>query len=268
MSGLVRLGPSAAMCDITPERNTNGAITMKQRTAIRRVILALSIIPAAWLILFATGAATLVGREQLHVGNAQGVTVTCRYIHATGTYEVIDFTTDPDAVACARFVFVRSPPPATGSRWAAPLPTDRIVQLECRFIRYAAEGDGGLGTRFTEEAPLRLAVNFSAGLLDLVTADDRSALGDPKQDMPAHPAGATVVFEHGAAPIFTGEKPGRLTLMISSYNGRATMFLRPPGGPLLWTREGGCRPNAERSRLLPVRVPARDSKASTPSSPS
>ena len=148
---------------------------MKQRTAtIRRVILvALSIISAV-LILFATGAATLQVREQLHVGNAEAVTVTCRYIHATGTYEVIDFTTDPDAVTCARFVSLRSPPPVTEGRWAAPLPTDRMVQLECRF-RYAVEGDGGLGTRFTAEAPLRLAVNFSAGQLDLVTATSKRA---------------------------------------------------------------------------------------------
>jgi hypothetical protein len=216
---------------------------MIMRVALRHVILALSIISAAWLILFATGAATLVFREQLHVGNAQGVTVTCHYIHATGTYEVIDFTTDPEAVACARYVSVRSPPPATGSRWAAPLPTDRMVQLECRFIRYPAEGDGGLGIRFTTEAPLRLAVNFSAGQLDLATADDRSALGDPEQDTSPSPGSALVVFEHGAAPIFTGEKPGRLTLLIFSDNGRASMFLLPPGGPLL-SRVGGCRPSA------------------------
>ena len=219
---------------------------MKQRTAtiIRRVILALSIIPAAWLILFATGAGALVRREQVHVGNAQGQRVTCHYIHAAGTYEVTDFTTDPEAVACARFVSLRSPPPVTEGRWAAPLPTDRMVQLECRFIRYPAEGDSGLGTRFTAEAPLRIAVNFSAGQLDLVTADDRSALGDPKQDMPSHPAIAVVVFERGAAPIFTGEKPGRLRLMIFSSNGRASMFLQPPRGPLLWSRVGGCRPSA------------------------
>jgi len=222
------------------------AITMKQRTAtiMRRVILALSIIPAAWLILFATGAATLVFREQLQVGKAEGVTVTCRYIHATGIYDVIDFTTDPDAVVCARFVSVRSPPPATGSRWAAPLPTDRVVQLECRFIRDPVEGDGGLGTRFTAEAPLRLVVNFSAGQFDLVTADDRTALGDPKQEMPLTPTAAKVVFEHGAAPIFTGEKPWRLRLVIFSRNGRATMLLLPPGGPVLWAREGGCRLSA------------------------
>jgi hypothetical protein len=219
---------------------------MKRGTAtiMGRVILALSIIPATWLILFATGAATLVGRESLHVGNAQGSTVTCRYVHATGIYEVIDFTTDPDAVACARFVSVRSPPPATGNRWAAPLPTDRTVQLECRFIRYPAEGDGGLGTRFTAEAPLRLAVNFGAGQLDLITADDRSALGDPKPHETTNPASAWVAFDLAAAPIFTGEKPGRLTLLIFSRDGRASMFLLPASGPLLWSRVGGCRPGA------------------------
>jgi hypothetical protein len=219
---------------------------MKQRTAtiIRRIILALSIIPAAWLILFATGAATFDRREVLQVGSAQGVTVTCRYIHAAGTYEVIDFTTDPDAVTCARYVSLRSPPPVTETRWAAPLPTDRMVQLECRFLRYPVEGDGGLGTRFTVEAPLRLAVNFSAGQLDLVTADDRSTLGEPKQDKLSSRGSASAVFEHGAAPIFAGETPGRLWLLIFSDDGRASMFLRPPHGPLLWSRVGGCRPSA------------------------
>jgi hypothetical protein len=219
---------------------------MEQRTAtiMRRVFLALSIIPATWLILFATGVAALVNREQVHVGNALGERTTCRYMHATGTYEVTDFTTDANAVVCAWFVSLRSPPPVTESRWAAPLPTDRMVQLECRFIRYPAEGDGGLGIRFTAQAPLRLAVNFSAGQLDLVTADDRSALGDPKQDRPSHLSSVMVGFEHGAAPIFTGEKPGRLTLLIFSHDGRASMFLLPPSGTLLWSREGGCRPSA------------------------
>jgi hypothetical protein len=215
---------------------------MKQRA--RRVLLALSIIPAAWLVLFATGAGALVRREQVHVGNAQGQRVTCHYFHATGTYEVTDFTTHPDAVACARFVSLRSPPPVTEGRWAAPLPTDRMVQLECRFIRYPAEGDGGLGTRFTAETPLRLAVNFSAGQLDLLTADDRSALGDPKQDTSPNSGAILIGFERGGAPIFTGDKPGRLTLSIFSRDGHAAMFLLPPRGPLLWSREGGCRPSA------------------------
>jgi len=217
---------------------------MRVASVMRRIVLALSIIPAAWLILFATGAGTLVNREQVHVGNAQGERVTCHYIHATGTYEVTDFTTDPDAVACARFVSLRSPPPVTEGRWAAPLPTNQTVQLECRFIRYPAEDDGGLGTRFTAEAPLRLAVNFSAGQLDLVSADDRSALGDPAQDTSPNPGSILVAFRHGAAPIFTGEKPGRLTLVIFSRDGQAGMFLLPPSEHLLWSREGGCRPSA------------------------
>jgi hypothetical protein len=209
-----------------------------------RVILALSIIPAAWLILFATGAGALYFRQPIQVGDAQGGRVTCHYIHATGTYEVTDFTTNPDAVSCAWFVSLHSPPPVTESRWAAPLPTDRLVQLECRFIRYPADGDGGLGVRFTAEAPLRLAVNFSAGQLDLVTADDRSALGDPRRDTPPNPGSVMVMYEHGATPILTGEKPGRLTLVIFSHYGHAGMFLLPPDGPLLWSREGGCRPSA------------------------
>jgi hypothetical protein len=216
---------------------------MKRRTAtiMRRVTLALSIILAAWLILFATGVAALVKREQVHVGDALGERATCRYMHATGTYEVTDFTTDADAVVCAWFVSLRSPPPVTESRWAAPLPNDRTVQLECRFIRYPADGDGGLGERFTAEAPLRLAVNFSAGQLDLVSADDRSALGDPKLELPPNPNSFYVIFEHGAAPIFVGDKPHDLTISIDSRDGRAWMFLRRP---LLWSREGGCRPSA------------------------
>src|SRR5262249_14498210 len=158
-------------------------------------------------------------------------------------YELTDFTTDPDAVTCAQFVSLRSPPPVTESRWAAPLPTDRVVQLECRFIRYPTEGDGGLGTRFTAEAPLRLAVNFSTGQLDLVSADDQGVLGDPELDPSPSPGAIFVAFRHGAAPIFTGEKPGRLTLVISSDDGRAGMFLLPPSEHLLWSRVGGCRPS-------------------------
>lgn len=50
---------------------------MKLRTAfiLRRALLALAIIPGAWLIAFASGVGALVAREQLHVGNAQGSTV-------------------------------------------------------------------------------------------------------------------------------------------------------------------------------------------------
>jgi hypothetical protein len=123
------------------------------------------------------------------------------------------------------------------------LPIDRTVQLECRFLRYPAEGDGGLGMRFTAEAPLRLAVNFSSGQLDLVSADDRSALGDPKQDKLSNPTSVFVKFEHGAAPIFTGEKPGHIRLLIFSHDGRASMFLLPPRGAGS-SRDGGCRPSA------------------------
>src|SRR5262249_51397313 len=138
------------------------------------------------------------------------------------------------------FVSLRTPPPVTESRWAAPLPNDRTVQLECRFIRYPVEGDGGLGERFTAEAPLRLAVNFSAGQLDLVSVDDRSALGDPKLELPPNRKSFYVKFEHGAAPIFAGDKPHVVMLSIHSRDGLAAIFL---GRPLLWSREGGCRPS-------------------------
>lgn len=221
---------------------------MKLRTAfiLRRALLALAIIPVAWLIAFASGVGALVAREQLHVGNAQGSTVICRYIHAAGTYEVFDFTENPDAVVCARFVSVRSPP-VSGDHWAAPLPSDKSVQIECRFIRYPTDGDNGLGTRFTADAPLRLKLNFAARQLTLIRDDDRSALGEPvfASTLSANPgANAWVQFSHGTVPILAGNPPGHLTLVITSGSGRAGLMLLPPRGPLLWSRDGGCRISA------------------------
>jgi hypothetical protein len=224
---------------------------MKSRTAfiLRRALLAVAIVPVAWLIAFASGIGALVAREELHVGNAQGSTVTCRYIHAAGTYEMLDFTENPDAVVCALFVSVRSPP-VSGDHWAAPLPPDKAVQIECRFIRYPADGDNGLGTRFVADAPLRLKVNFAARQLTVIGEDDRSALGEPvfdptlSADTRANAWGALVYFPHGAVPILAGDPPGRLTLVIFSDNGHAALMLLPPRGALLWTRDGGCRISA------------------------
>src|SRR5262249_36819337 len=156
----------------------------------------------AWLIAFASGIGALVAHERHHVGNAQGSTVICRYIHATGTYELFAFTEQPDALVCAHFVSVRSPP-VSDDHWAAPLPSDKSVQIECRFIRYPADGDSGLGTRFTAEAPLRLEVNFAARQLTVIGDDDRSALGQPVFDSTPSVnagAGALVQFSHGAVP--------------------------------------------------------------------
>jgi hypothetical protein len=221
---------------------------VKSRTdfMLRRALPALAVILAAWLIALASGLGTLVGRVELHVGNAQGSTVTCRYVHAAGTYEMFDFTENPDAVDCARFVSVRSPP-ASSDRWAAPLPSDKSVEIECRFIRYPADGDNGLGTRFTADAPLRLKVNFMARQLTVTKHDDQSALGEPVFD-PALTAttgaNAWVEFSHGAVPILAGNPPGRLTLVITSGNGHAGLMLLPPGGQILWSRDGGCRISA------------------------
>jgi hypothetical protein len=76
---------------------------MKSRTAfiLRRALLAVAIVPVAWLMpgsclahawlmpgSFASGIGALIAREELHPGNAQGSTVTCRYIHAAGIYEM------------------------------------------------------------------------------------------------------------------------------------------------------------------------------------
>lgn len=216
---------------------------MKSGTAfvLGRTLLALAIIAAAWLIAFASGVGWLVSRGQLHVGNAQGSTVTCRYVHATGTYEMFDFTENPDAVVCARVLQVRSPP-VSGGHWAAPLPPDRSVQIECRFTRYPADGDDGLGTRFTGDAPLRLKVNLAARQLTVIDDDDRSVLGEPVFDSAIagnNGAVAWVEFSHGALPVIAG--PGHLTLTVTSGNGHAVLMLFPPGGPILTARDGGCR---------------------------
>jgi hypothetical protein len=195
---------------------------MTSRTAFIMwcALLALAIILVAWLAAFVSGVGALVAREQLHVGNAQGSTVTCRYIYAAGAYEIFDFTENPDDVVCARLVSVRSPP-VSGDHWAAPLSSDRSVEIECRFIRYPADGDGGLGTRFTADAPLRLKVNLAAGQLTPVSDDDRSALGEPVFN-PAlsgnNEAVAWVEFSRGTVPILAGNPPGHLTFVITSGN--------------------------------------------------
>jgi hypothetical protein len=214
---------------------------MISRTAfiLRCALLAVAIVPIAWLTAFASGIGALVAREELHVGNAQGYTVTCRYIHAAGFYEMFDFTENTDAVVCAPFVSVLSPP-VSGDHWAAPLPPDKAVEIECRFIRYPADGDNGLGTRFVAEAPLRLKVNLAARQVTVIGDDDRSALGEPDFDLPLSAdtgAAGLVNFSHGAVPILAGDPPGRLTLVIFSRNGRATLML-------FSTRDGGCRTSA------------------------
>jgi hypothetical protein len=127
------------------------------------------------------------------------------------------------------------------------LPSDKSVQIECRFIRYPADGDNGLGTRFTADAPLRLKVNLAASQLTLTRDDDRSALGEPVFDSTLSAntgANAWVEFSHGMVPILAGNPPGHLTLVITSGDGHAGLMLFPPRGPLLWSRDGGCRISA------------------------
>jgi hypothetical protein len=221
---------------------------MKSNPAfILRALMALAIIiPLTWLTAYASGVGALVAREELHVGNAQGSTVTCRYVHAAGTYEMIDFTEKPEDVVCARLISVRSPP-VSGGHWAASLPSDRPVQIECRFIRYPADGDDGLGTRFTADAPLRLKVDFAARQLTPVEDGERSALGEPVFDpnLSKNPrATAWVEFSHGTVPILAGNPPGHLTLVITPDNGHASLMLFPSGGPILSSRNGGCRISA------------------------
>ena len=221
---------------------------MKSRAALVVVCGAapLAAIAAAWLIAFASGTGMLVTRELLQLGDARGSTVTCRYIYAAGYYEQLNFTEKPDAAACARFVSVRSPA-LSADHWAAPLPSDRTVQIECRFIRYPADGDNGLGTRFTAQTPLRLNINVAARQLTLIGNEDQTALGKPIFDptlMANNGANVWVEFLHGAVPILAGNPSGHLTLVITSGNGHAVLMLSPPHGSVLWSRDGGCRVSA------------------------
>ena len=225
----------------------------RRLSTTKRILLALAIIPAAWLIIFASGYGTRIGaRESMHVGNAQGVTLTCNYLHATGIYKHVAFTTDPNTVACPQFLSVRTPGPADDVHWMAPLPTDRTVQLECRFIRYPVDGDDGLGARFTGDSPMRVAVNFTTREFQLLDPADQASLGSSKPEKDFGPnKTATMVrmFDHGSLPVISGGEPGLLWLTIFSGGGDATMFLRPPKGPLLWSRQGGCRPSQKRASL-------------------
>jgi hypothetical protein len=214
------------------------------------VLAVLSLLPAAWLIAFLTGYGMSVGRMTETRGSWSAVT--CYYLHPTGTYEVTEYTQQPDAVECTRFVSVRSPPPARGpQRWAAALPTDRAVEIECRFFEERSDADGGLGMRFGPNAPLRLAVQFNPQRVDLLDVDDRTALGSPApafaDPAPRAPGTASssisVKFEQGSLPVFASPQKARLTLHIFAPDGRAAMFLLPTMTErLLWAREGGCRP--------------------------
>jgi hypothetical protein len=230
------------MCDHYETERDASHMQGRSGKILRRAVLVLSVVVVAWLVAFATGAATLIRREQLQVGQSQGKTITCHYAHAAGTYELVHFTTtDPDAIVCAQFISVHWPPPDTGTRWAMPLATDRATPIECRFLRSVADGDGGLGLRFAEDAPLKARVDFSTGQIELADAAD---LGKPEPVRDSHPSSIWVRFQGGTVPILAGEKAGRLQLTIFSRDGRATMFLHPPSGGLLWSRPGGCRPGA------------------------
>lgn len=220
---------------------------------MRRPLLRVFVIVAAtWLVVFASGYGVLNSRATLHVGNAQGGTVTCRYLYAAGLHEQIAFTPDIEAFVCPRFISVRAPTPADEVHWAAALPTDRLVQLECRFLRYPVDGDNGLGIRFTVDAPLRISVNFTTGEFRLLDAADQASLGPPQPDASLGPNKTAVMsmqFDRGTLPIFSGDHPGSLRLLMFSSDGQASMFLRPPQGPLLWSRQGGCRPTETRTSL-------------------
>lgn len=211
---------------------------------LRFVIVAIVTIAAISAAAIATGYGTLVAREAPRVGDAQGSRVTCRYLYAGGFHERFAFTPNPDAIVCPHFVSVRSPAPADDVHWAAPLPTNRTVQLECRFIRYPADGDSGLGARFTVDVPLRITVNFSDGRFEIMAPDDQAALGQPQVETAGNRSMLSVIFERGGLPIIGGDRPGRLWLSLFSHDGSAALFLRPPTGALLSSRQGGCRPVA------------------------
>jgi hypothetical protein len=221
---------------------------MRSRTGLtlsfilRRGLLALAIIMLGWAAAFASGLGVLTLRSQLHVEGNRGDTVTCRYLHATGRYEITDFTEHPEAADCAKVVSVRSPP-LSGDQWAAPFDGNQTVRLYCRFLMAPTDGDGGLGTRFGGDAPLRLTVNLAARRLTL-SDDDRRALGEPAFDKPSSPnannaAVGWILFSPGTTPPLAAHRP--VDLILFSRDGQASLMLRGPHG---WARQGGCRTSA------------------------
>jgi hypothetical protein len=240
---------SRARADFSPARSgvaaTNENETMGSAMSFMRrsILLVLAIAAVGWLAAYATGIAKLTQREESHLPNNQGGSVTCRYASATGGYKIIDYTEHPAAVACAPYVSVWSRP-TSGDHWAASIIREPSAVIECRFLRVPAGADNDLAARYTADAPLRLKIDLAARELTPIADDDRRALGVPPIDGAPSPAPhrfAWVETSHGAVLVLTGPPPTDLTLTIFADDGRASLSL---SGPHPWERDGGCRPSA------------------------
>jgi hypothetical protein len=217
------------------------------RRARLALVLALAVLPvAAWLVFLASGYGFLWGHEVHTSAAAEGVVI-CRYFHATGIYEVTQFTTEPDPVRCPAAMPIRWParPPAVRpeTQWAAAIPVDRRVEIECTFVQRPQDGSG-LEQRYSAGSPLRLAVDLGGGGVNLVDNADRTALGPWEPAEPAFISSRIVwlAFTQGALPIFQSGRNGRLSFKVTPPDGRAVLMLNAANPSLLWVREGGCRP--------------------------
>jgi hypothetical protein len=206
------------------------------------IILASATIWATWPVAVAADDGKLVTREQRWDARAKGAAVICHYQNAGGTFAITEFSEHPEAVTCAPSASAAARPLA-GNHWAAPLPTDKTVAIECRFLPALADDGSGLGTRFGTNAPLRLKANFNAWQLALTGNDDRTALGEADLSIRGWAR-----FSHGTA---LRDPPKPLTLTISPDDGLATLMLRLADGKIPWSRPGGCRPGEGVELLAP-----------------
>jgi hypothetical protein len=206
-------------------------MTSPTAVTLRCALLALATMSTASPVAFAADDGKLVSRGLKWSTGAQGAAVICGYETAKGSFDILEFSEHPESVTCAPFASAEARP-VSGNHWAAPLPTDKTVELECRFLRPVSDAGNSLGTRFTADAPLRFKVNLKARQLTLASDDDRLALGEA-----AFRADTWVVFSHGAA---LRDPPKELTLWTFPKDGQATLLLGPLGAPI-WSRPGGCR---------------------------
>jgi hypothetical protein len=213
---------------------------------MRRILLALCTLAAAWLVFFLPGYGVYLARQVETSLATEGI-VTCHYFHATGFYEVTEFTSTPSTVVCSQLFPVHWPAPAPElrreSHWAAPIPGDRPVTVECKFVRRPEDGSG-LEQRFSVDSPMRLTFDLSARMVEFIGSDERTVLGTGTP-VEARSVSSRVVwlsFQHGALPIFGAGRSTRLTLFINPSQGRANLILNSSSPRLLWVREGGCRP--------------------------
>jgi hypothetical protein len=216
---------------------------------MRRALLALAVLPvAAWLVFLASGYGFFLAREVRTSAAAEAVVI-CRYFHARGSYDVTEFTTEPNAVRCPEAMPIRWPArrPAVRreTQWAAAIAVDRPVEIECTFVRRPQDGSD-LEQRYSVRSPLRLTLDLGSGKVDFVDNADRAALG-PWVPVEPNAISSRIVwlaFTQGALPIFQSGRNARLNFSVTPRHGHATLILNAANPSLLWVREGGCRPVA------------------------